>query len=253
VNVAVVTGGSSGIGAAVARALAERGWRCVLVARGRERLEALAQELGGEAEACDVGDRGQVEELARRVGERHEAIQLLVNNAGIPGGGGFVDVSLEQIEEVTRTNYLGSVWCLRAFLPLLERGARSDVVTIASVAGTVAVGASGPYTAAKHAQLAFSRSIAVELAPRDIRVHSILPGWVETDRFPDHTLRGTLPDALVMQPEKVAKAVVRALEHNRREVFVPEGYRVAAALQGLMPATLGRLFSLIGGPRRLRE
>jgi short-subunit dehydrogenase len=251
-RVAVVTGGSSGIGAAIARALTQRAWRCVLVARGRDRLDALARELGAEAETCDVGDRTQVEDLARRVGERHEAVHLLVNNAGIPGGGGFLDVSLDRIEEVTHTNYLGSVWCLRAFLPLLERGAPSDVVTVASVAGTVAVGASGPYTAAKHAQLAFSRSIATELAPRNVRVHSILPGWVETDRFPDSTLRRKLPDFLVMQPEKVANAVVRALEHNRREVFVPESYRVAAALQGLAPATLGRLFALVGGPRRLR-
>jgi uncharacterized protein len=147
---------------------------------------------------------------------------------------------------VTRTNYLGSVWSLRAFLPLLERGAPSDVVNIASVAGTVAIGASGPYAAAKHAQLAFSRSLMVELAPRRIRVHSILPGWVETDRFPDHTLRRRLPRFLVMQPDRVADAVVDALEHNRREVFVPQLYRVAAAAHAVAPVTLGRAYGLVG-------
>jgi uncharacterized protein len=224
----------------------------VLVARGVERLEGVAAELDAEAEACDVGDRTQVEDLARRVGERHGAVGLLVNNAGIPGGGNFLDVPSERIEEVTRTNYLGSVWCLKAFLPLLERALPSDVVNVASIAGTVSVGASGPYTAAKHAQLAFSRSIAVELAPRGVRVHAILPGWVETDRFPDSTLRRKLPDWLVMRPERVADAVMRALDRNRREVFVPEAYRLAAAAQGVAPVTLGRLFSLVGGPRRLR-
>ena len=228
---AVVTGGSSGIGLAVARRLRERGWQLVLVARGRERLQAAAGELGAAAEACDVGDRDQVEELARRVGERHAAVGLLVNNAGIPGGGNFLDLPPERIDEVTRVNYLGSVWCLKAFLPLLARALPSDVVNVASVAGTVSVGASGPYTAAKHAQLAFSRSVAVELAPRGIRVHSILPGWVETDRFPDSTLRRTLPGWLVMEPHTVADAIVRALDRNRREVFVPEAYRVAAAAQ----------------------
>jgi 3-oxoacyl-[acyl-carrier protein] reductase len=182
---------------------------------------------------------------------RHESVGLLVNNAGIPGGGNFLDVPPERIDEVTRVNYLGSVWCLKAFLPLLSRALPSDVVNVASVAGTVSVGASGPYTAAKHAQLAFSRSAAVELAPRGIRVHSILPGWVETDRFPDSTLRRKLPDWLVMEPETVADAVMRALDRNRREVFVPEAYRVAAAAQGILPATLGRLFALVGGPGRL--
>ena len=163
-----------------------------------------------------------------------------MNSAGIPGGGGFLAVPAERIEEVTRTNYLGSVWCLRAFVPLLERGAPSDVVNIASAAGTVAIGTSGPYTAAKHAQLAFSRNVTVELAPRRIRVHSILPGWVETDRFPDHSLR-RLPRWVVMKPERVADAVVHALERDRPEVFVPWAYRLAAAAIAAAPGTAVRV------------
>jgi short-subunit dehydrogenase len=230
----------------------ERGWRCVLLARGRERLERVAAELGAEAEQCDVGDRAQVDEAAVRVGERHAAVNLLVNSAGIPGGGGFLALPAERIEEVTRTNYLGSVWSLRAFLPLLERGAPSDVVNIASVAGTVAIGSSGPYTAAKHAQLAFSRNVTTELAPRRIRVHSILPGWVETDRFPDHTLRRKLPGFLVMQPERVADAVLDALENRRPEVFIPQLYRLAAAAHAVAPVTIGRVFGLVGAPGRRR-
>jgi short-subunit dehydrogenase len=153
---------------------------------------------------------------------------------------------------VTRTNYLGSVWCLRAFSPLLERAAPSDVVNIASAAGTVAIGSSGPYTAAKHAQLAFSRNVTVELARRRIRVHSILPGWVETDRFPDHTLRRKLPGFLVMQPERVADSVLNALDHDRPEVFIPQLYRVVAAAHAVAPVTIGRLFGLVGMPGRQR-
>jgi short-subunit dehydrogenase len=145
------------------------------------------------------------------------------------------------------------VWCLRAFLPMLERAAPSDVVNIASVAGTVAIGASGPYTAAKHAQLAFSRNVTVEARPRGIRVHSILPGWVETDRFPDHALRRQLPGFLVMQPERVADAVMRALDHNRREIFIPELYRLAAAAHAVAPVTAGRLFSLVGSTGKARR
>ena len=199
--------------------------------------------MGAEAEQCDVADRGDVERVAARIAERHPAVHLLVNNAGIPGGGGFLDVPPERVEEVVRTNYLGSVWCLRAFLPLLDAGRPSHVVTIASVAGTVALGTTGPYTAAKHAQLAFSRSVAVELAPRGIRVHSVNPGWVETDRFPDHTLRRSLPRWAVMKPERVADAVVRALERDRPEVFVPQIFRIAAAAYALAPGTAVRIAS----------
>ncbi|HEU0304239.1 MAG TPA: SDR family NAD(P)-dependent oxidoreductase, partial [Gaiellaceae bacterium] len=156
--VAVVTGGSSGIGAALARLLTRRGWHCVLVARGTERLASVAAELGAEHEACDVGDREAVDRVAAAVMSRHPEIGLLVNNAGIPGRTGFLDADPERIESVVRVNYLGGVWCVRAFLPALEAARPSHVVNVVSVAGAVSgAGTSGLYTASKHAQLAFSR------------------------------------------------------------------------------------------------
>jgi NAD(P)-dependent dehydrogenase (short-subunit alcohol dehydrogenase family) len=239
--VAVVTGGSSGIGAAVARALRGRGWDCVLLARREERLRPLAEELGAEWELCDVGDREAVERVAAAVIERHPRISLLVNNAGIPGRGGFLDVPPERVEEVTRTNYLGGVWCLRAFLPALEAAAPADVVNMVSVAGTVAAGSAGPYTASKHAQLAFSRSVAAELRPRGVRVHTILPGFVETEGFQQRQRFGPKLATLVAEPELVAKRVLAAIEHDRREVFVPRWYRVAPLAQALVPGLVSRL------------
>ena len=202
-KVAVITGGSSGIGSALARKLAKRGVRCVLVARGRDRLERVAAEVGGEAEVCDIGDRAAVEELSRRVAERHPAVHLLVNNAGVPGRSGFLELPPERIEEIVRINYLGGVWCLRAFLPLLEAGAPSHVVNVVSVAGAVSVGPSGPYTASKHAQIAFSRSVAGELTPRRIRVHTVSPGFTHTDGFPqDELLADPLLRRVVVSPER---------------------------------------------------
>jgi NAD(P)-dependent dehydrogenase (short-subunit alcohol dehydrogenase family) len=240
-QVAVVTGGSSGIGAAIARALRRRGWECVLLARGEERLRPLAEELGAEWELCDVGDREQVERIAGRVVERHPRVSLLVNNAGIPGRGGFLRSTPERVEEVTRTNYLGGVWCLRAFLPALEAAAPSDVVNVVSVSGTVTAGRGGPYTASKHAQLAFSRSIAIELRPRRIRVHTILPGFVETEGFPQRKRFGPRVGALVVEPELVAERVLSALEQDRREVFVPRWYRIAPLAQALVPGLVARV------------
>jgi len=241
VRVAVVTGGSSGIGAALGQALTKRGWRCVLVARGQERLERTAGEIGAEAEVCDVGDRAQVEELATRVGKRHPAVHLLVNNAGMAGRRGFLELEPERIEELVRVHYLGSVWCTLAFLPLLEAGVPAHIVNVASIAGTVAYGASGPYAAAKHAQLAFSRSIGVELAPRRIRVLSVNPGPVETPGFPqERLLRRRLARRLVLSPEQIAERVVRAVESGAPEVFARRAYRLAGVAQALAPATLAR-------------
>jgi short-subunit dehydrogenase len=240
-QVAVVTGGSSGIGAAVARALRGRGWDCVLLARGEERLRAVAAELGAEWESCDVGDREAVERAAAAVVGRHPRMSLLVNSAGIPGRGGFLKVPPERIEEVTRTNYLGAVWCLRAFLHALEAAAPSHVVNVVSVAGTVAAGSAGPYTASKHAALAFSRSVTAELRPRGVHVHTILPGFVETEGFPQRARFGPALGSLVVEPELVAERVLAALERDRREVFVPRWYRVAPLAQALAPRLVARL------------
>jgi NAD(P)-dependent dehydrogenase (short-subunit alcohol dehydrogenase family) len=243
-KVAVVTGGSSGIGAATARLLTARGWRCILLARGAERLGRLAGQIGAEPEVCDVSDRQQVEAAAARVAERHPAVHLLVSNAGIPGGGRFLDLPPERIEEVISTNYLGSVWALRAFLPLLEAGAPSDVVNVASIAGVYSVGgSSGPYAASKHAQLAFSRGVAAELAPRGIRVHAVNPGPVRTDGFPQNRLKGTRLDRFVLPPERVAAAILRAVERGKPESYVFAAYRVAGVLQAAFPGTLVRFYT----------
>jgi uncharacterized protein len=238
-KVAVVTGASSGIGAATARVLARKGWRCVLVARREDRLRALAEEIGGEAEACDVSDREAVDALAARVTGRHGQIGLLVNNAGIPGRADFLRADPEIVEQVLRVNYLGGLWCLRAFLPALEAAAPSHVVNVVSVAGVVAFAPSGPYGASKHAQLAFSRSSAAQLARRGIEVHTILPGFVETEGFPQRDrLASALARRTIVEPELVAERIVNAVEHGRREVYVPRWYRIVSLAQALAPGVL---------------
>ena len=213
----------------------------MLVARGEERLRSVSEELGAEWERCDVGDRAAVERGAAAIRERHPEIGLLVNGAGIPGRGGFLRTEPELIEEVTRTNYLGSIWCLRAFLPALEAAAPSHVVNVVSVAGTVSSGAAGPYSASKHAQLAFSRATRGELRRRGISVHTILPGFVETPGFPQRTrFSSRLWQAVVIEPEDVAERVVDAVENDRGEVFVPRYYRVATLAQAVVPGLVAK-------------
>jgi short-subunit dehydrogenase len=248
-RVAVVTGASAGIGEATARELTKRGWHCVLLARRQERLEALAAELGGEWEVCNVRDRAQVEEVAARVLERHPEIGLLVNNAGVPGRGTFVSTEPETIERVIETNYLGGVWCSRAFLPGLRAAAPdAHVVNVVSVAGTIAFAPAGPYAAAKHAQLAFSRSLTATLRREGIFVHGILPGFVETEGFkPRTTLKNPLMRRFVIEPDAVARAIVDAVEKNRGEVTIPWfPYRLVTIAQALMPGLVGRVSRRFG-------
>jgi short-subunit dehydrogenase len=242
----------------------------VLLARREDRLRALASELGAEAslamplkrtrglgprvrpeyEVCDVGRRDDVERVAASILARHPQIHLLVNNAGIPGRAAFTAIEPERLEELLRVNYLGSVWSLRAFLPGLEAAGRSDVVNIVSVAGTVAFPPSGPYSASKHAQLAFSRATAAELRGRGIHIHTVNPGLVETEGFPQASaLRSALVRRLVVGPEHVARHVLKVIRRDKRETFVPRWYRIGAVAQALAPGLVARLLSH-ADPRR---
>jgi len=212
----------------VIRTLRARGWHTV----GLSRRPSEADEH----EVCDVADRASVEAAAQRVLERHPSIDLLVNNAGVAAGGSFLKAAPERIEQAIRVNYLGSVWATLAFLPGL--GAGSHLVNLVSVAGTFA---DGPYSASKHAQLAFSRSLAVELAPRGISVHTVNPGFVETEGFPQRERFGPLLGRLVVDPQFVVERLLGAVASDKREIVVPRWYRPAAWVQALAPGALARL------------
>lgn len=248
-RIAVVTGASSGIGEATARLLARKGWWCVLVARREDRLNGLAGEIGGEVELCDVGDREAVDAMASRVLARHPAVHLLVNNAGMPARGTFLTVDPDLVRRVTDVNYLGGVWCTRALLPGLREAAAAGgahVVNVVSVAGTVAFAPAGAYAASKHAQLAYSRSLGAALRGSGIAVHGVLPGFVETDGFPQKgVLKSRLLGRFVIEPPRVAEAIVGAVEKGKREVTVPWfPYRLVSVLQAVAPGLMSRFVGM---------
>jgi NADP-dependent 3-hydroxy acid dehydrogenase YdfG len=262
-GVAVVTGASSGIGEATARALAQDGWHCVLLARRAERLQAVADEIGGEAAVCDVGDRELVDRVASEILGRHPRVSLLVNNAGMPLRATFADALIADVERVLAVNYLGAVWLTQALLPGLRAAARpgrSDgrrpcVANVASVAGTIAFARSGPYVAAKHAQVAFSRQLRVALGPEGIAVCTILPGFVATEGFPQvELLERRRTRWLVTSAAHVAAAIVDATTKERAEVTVPWfPYRLAGALQGIAPGLVRRFAGAEPGDVRGRR
>jgi short-subunit dehydrogenase len=218
-TVAVVTGASAGIGEATAVAFAQRGASVVLAARRKERLEELADRIeraGGRALAlrCDVTDPEQLVRLEGVVREAFGGTDVLVNNAGIPGGGAFEDLSFERIEEVVRVNLLGVAYGTRAFLPgMLARG-RGHVVNVASLAGRFAGPGAAVYTATKHAVVALSESLNYETEGRGVLVTSVNPGFVSTEGFPQEHL----DPRLVLPIDRVTRAIVRVV----REDIAPE-------------------------------
>jgi short-subunit dehydrogenase len=231
--VAVVTGASAGIGRATAVALAAEGASVVVAARRELLLRELAGEIadgGGKAlsVACDVTSWEQVDALRRRVEEAFGRCDVLVNNAGVPGGGRFDELSVEQIERVIRTNYLGVVYCTKAFLPMMLAARKGHIVNVASLAGLFPVPGSAVYSSTKHAVVAFSEALYFELADRGVLVTSVNPGLVRTEGFPQ---RERTKGLRVMQPEEIAAAIVEVVRSDRGpHRSVP---RWLAAFQGI--------------------
>jgi NADP-dependent 3-hydroxy acid dehydrogenase YdfG len=177
-RVAVVTGASSGIGEATAKTLAALGFHVVAVARRADRINALADEIGGTAIVADVTDDAAVEALAREVGR----VDVLVNNAG--GARGLepvADADLQHWRWMWETNVLGTLRVTRALLPKLVESGDGLIVTITSVAALEVYDGGAGYTAAKHAQGALHRTLRGELLGKPVRLTEIAPGAVETE------------------------------------------------------------------------
>ena len=212
-RVAVVTGASSGIGAATARALAAAGFRVVCAARRADRIEALAAEIGGTAVACDVTSAESVAGLA---GALDGPLHVLVNNAGGAFGSDPVEsADPEQWQAMYDVNVLGLLRVTQALLPALRASGDGVVVNVGSTAGRVAYEGGAGYTAAKHGTKVVTETLRLELCGEPIRVSEIAPGMVRTDEFAlvrfggDHdradAVYAGVPDPLVA--EDVADAI----------------------------------------------
>jgi NAD(P)-dependent dehydrogenase (short-subunit alcohol dehydrogenase family) len=211
-RIVIVTGGSSGIGAAIARRFVEHGDRVVISARGRERGEAVAEALGERCQfrESDVRERESVEALVDWTVEEHGRLDVLVNNAGVGSEVPLGDVTDEEWRRVLRTNLDGVMYGSRAALShLLETG--GSIINIGSIYGLVGSVGATAYAAAKGAVVNFTRTVAVDYADQGLRVNCICPGFVETPmtedvlsgRFYDY-IREETPMGRVAQPEEIA-------------------------------------------------
>jgi NADP-dependent 3-hydroxy acid dehydrogenase YdfG len=180
-RVAVVTGASSGIGAATARELSRHGFRVVCAARREERIEALAKEIDGVAVRCDVTDPDSVAGLAEAVGP---VLHVLVNNAGGAFGADPVEsADPAQWKAMYDVNVLGILHVTQALLPALRASGDGLILNVGSTAGRIAYETGGGYTAAKHATKVVTETLRLELNGEPIRVSEIAPGMVHTEEF----------------------------------------------------------------------
>jgi NADP-dependent 3-hydroxy acid dehydrogenase YdfG len=187
IRTAVVTGASSGIGAATAARLAKDGYFVVLAARREERLLRLADQIGGKAIQLDVTDPSSVDRLAAQL----DSCDVLVNNAGGAFGADLVqDADVAQWERMFAVNVIGTLRVTKSLLPLLTAGGAGTIVTITSTAAFVNYEGGAGYAAAKHAEHALTETLRLELCGQPVRVIEIAPGMVQTAEFAVNRFHG---------------------------------------------------------------
>lgn len=182
-EVAVITGGGTGLGLGMARAFVEAGARVVLVGRRREPLEAACAELGAAA-ACrahDVADFTTASTLLAEVEEQIGPVSILINNAGIHLKKPMAEVTEADLQRQMQIHVLGAHALSRAAFALMKPRGKGSIIFIASMASLFGIPLIGAYAAAKSALLGLARTMAVEWSPHGIRVNAIAPGWIETD------------------------------------------------------------------------
>jgi NADP-dependent 3-hydroxy acid dehydrogenase YdfG len=213
-RVALVTGASSGIGAATAASLAAQGAKVALASR-RGSDEGIAGAL---ARSCDVRDPQQLEQLVAETVERFGGLDIVVANAGVGAYGDFLDISPEHLEEMVDVNVKGLMYTVRACLPHLLQSSTADLVLVASIAGQRAPEGESVYAASKFAQIGFMRSLDHELHKRGVRCSTIAPGGVWTE-FAMGEGRGRTPEDAdlpgMMRAQEIADAVMHAVTRPR--------------------------------------
>ncbi|MBL37061.1 MAG: short-chain dehydrogenase [Xanthomonadales bacterium] len=243
-NTVIITGASQGVGAATARAFAKRGANLVLIARGQEKLDALADEL-------DLGDRVMVApldvtdiagfgKLLARADEVFGSVDVLVNNAGFHSRGRVENVSADDIGRMIDVNLKAPLMATRLTLPYLRRSKHPAVINVASLAGRTPVPGSATYSATKFGMRAFGLALAEELRGSNIKIASVSPGPIDTGFIMDDI--DTVTDLTFSQPistaEQVADAIVALVDNATLDLPMP---RISGYL-----TTISYLFPRVG-------
>jgi len=211
-KVAIVTGGGRGIGMAIAQTLAEKGANVALAARTLQEINAAAKRIGRKAFAVqtDITNEKSVQNLVRKTLAKFGGIDILINNAGTGFAKPILKTSLEDWDLVIDTNLKGTFLCSRTVSAEMIKRRNGAIINIASAAGTKGYANQAAYCASKHGVVGFSRVLALELKPYNIKVHTICPGGVDTTLIDG--IRPDIPKKDLMKPRDIADLVVFLLE-----------------------------------------
>lgn len=259
-RIILITGASDGIGKRLALDLAARGAVIIGCGRSAERLEAILADLQRTSPRsmtirCDVGSKDEVRAMVANVLAEFDAIDILINNAGIGMRQTFVEMPLDTIEEIMRTNYFGAVYCTHEILPSMIARGRGHIVNISSVAGHIGTMNMAAYCGSKFALNGLSESLYHELKPLGIDVSVVCPGPVKTGfnrSFAQTSPKS--PQRMIISPESVSRTVMKVIDKKRFQVITPRSVALICALKRFMPgvfrAVSYRLFRSHVSPRR---
>ena len=240
-KVILITGASSGIGKETAIKFAKLGANIILVARRKERLEQVANELKKFHTSvlvcqCDVSKKEQVKKMSETVLEKFDSIDILVNNAGFAIYGTVNDLTIDDIESQMETNYFGMVYCIKNFLPLMLKKKSGHIVNVASVAASFGLPGIASYCASKFAMLGFSEGLKHELKGTGVGITVVSPIMVRTDFF-DHPSFKKIPrfSPMSLDSKTVVKAILKASNSPRLEIIVPSVVRGAVWMKNTFP------------------
>ncbi len=255
----VVTGAASGIGLAIARALAAEGWKLALVDQSAERLALACEELTRSdrrisTHTVDVAEAAQVATCREEVVALHGGVHLLVNSAGVSLAGTFAETTIEDFDWVMGVNLHGTVHCCKAFLPDLLAQPRAHLVTVSSSFGLVGFPGKSGYVASKFAVRGFSESLRMELRNTGVGVTVLYPGPVDTRIVREgraasegqRTREVAFLARRAIPAETVARATLRGIDRNAARVMLSWDYRVIDWLTRLFPSLAQEFIGYLG-------
>ena len=240
-KIVLITGASSGIGKQTALEFAKLGSNIILVARTKDKLEEVENELKQfNVETlvctCDVSKQDQVEIMSKIVLEKFSSIDILVNNAGFAIYGSVFDLSIDDIKSQMETNYFGMIYCTKNFLPSMIKKKSGHIVNVASVAASFGLPGIASYCASKFAMLGFSEGLKHELKDTGVGITVVSPIMVKTNFF-EHPSFEKMPkySPTSLNSKTVAKAIVKASNSSRLEIITPSIIRIAVWLKQTFP------------------
>ncbi len=261
-QVALITGGSRGLGLELARELAREGCKLVICARDEDELDRARKDLekqGAEVLAvpCDVTNRDQVSQLIRQAQHRFGAIDILVNNAGVIEVGPVESMEIEDFERAMNVMFWGTVYTTLELLPAFTSRKSGRIVNITSIGGKVSVPHLLPYTCAKHAATGFSEGLRAELLPKGISVTTIAPGLMRTGSYVNALFKGdqekeggwfSLASALpgiTISAHRAAREIIEAAQANDAERVLSKPASLLSKFHGLHPGPTSDLLGAI--------